>query len=422
MIVPSIDLEGGRTVQLIGGEDLAVDAGDPRPLLARFGVVGEVAVIDLDAAKGTGSNAALVEDLCRRGRVRVGGGIRDEATARRWLDAGAARVILGTAAEPALLARLPRERVQVALDARDGEVVVAGWREATGRRLLERVAALRELCGSFLVTFVEREGRLGGTDLELARAVVATAGDTPVTIAGGVTTADEVAALDRLGADCQVGMALYTGRLGLGEAVAAPLVSDRADGLWPTVVVDERGVALGLCWSSPASLAMAIDRRQGIYQSRKRGLWVKGATSGATQALLAVDVDCDRDALRFTVRQAEPGFCHRETRSCWGEARGLGALERRLADRLADPAAAGSHTRRLAAEPDLLAAKLREEAGELAAAVTPADVTHEAADLLYFALVRAAAADVPLADVEAELDRRALATTRRPCEAKPEPA
>ena len=218
-------------------------------------------------------------------------------------------------------------------------------------------------------------------------------------------------------------MALYTGRLGLAEAFAAPLVSDRPDGLWPTVVVDERGVALGLAWSSASSLAAALEQGRGIYHSRKRGPWTKGATSGATQELLAVDADCDRDALRFTVRQSPPGFCHRDQRTCWGSDRGLGRLERRLAARLSErpgPRAAASHTRRLASDPALLGAKLREEAAELASARTPSGVAHEAADVLYFALVRAVAAGVPLEAIEAELARRELVTTRRPCEAKPE--
>jgi phosphoribosyl-ATP pyrophosphohydrolase/phosphoribosyl-AMP cyclohydrolase len=222
MIVPSIDLQGGRTVQLVGGETLAVDAGDPAPWLRRFALAGEVAVVDLDAARGEGSNAAAIRQLCRSARVRVGGGIRDLATARAWLDAGAHRIVLGTAATPELLAQLPRDRVVVALDEKAGEVVTHGWRRGTGAPLLERVAALRALCGGFLVTFVDREGRLGGTDLERAAAVARCAGGARVTIAGGVTDAAEVAALDRLGADAQVGMALYTGRLDLADAIAAP--------------------------------------------------------------------------------------------------------------------------------------------------------------------------------------------------------
>ena len=412
MIVPSIDLEAGNAVQLIGGEAKALDAGDPRPLAARFGRVGEVAVVDLDAALGRGSNAAVIEELVDLAPCRVGGGIRDVAPAIRWLDRGAVKVVLGTAARPDVLAKLPRERVIAALDARHGEVVVEGWQTRTGRGVLERIAELRELVGGFLVTFVEREGRLEGTDLAFARQIREAAGTAAVTIAGGITAADEVRDLDRLGCDAQVGMALYTGKLGLAEAFAAPLRSDRPDGLWPTVVVDERGAALGLCYSDLASLSAALDQGRGVYHSRTRGLWVKGETSGAVQELLRIDADCDRDALRFTVRQQPPGFCHQNTRTCWGPDRGLGALARRLAERrIAAPP--GSYTAKLLADPDLLGAKLREEAAELAEAEARAHVIDEAADVLYFTAATLARHGIDLGEVEAALDRRALKVTRR---------
>jgi phosphoribosyl-AMP cyclohydrolase / phosphoribosyl-ATP pyrophosphohydrolase len=417
MIVPSIDLVAGRAVQLVEGETPAVDAGDPIPIVERFRLVGEVAVIDIDAARGEGDNADLITELCRRARVRVGGGIRDVDTAVEWLDRGAEKVIIGTAAAPDLLARLPRERVIVALDERRGRVLSHGWRRATAHDVISRIEELRSLCGGFLVTFVEREGHLGGTDMERAAEVVRAAGGVAVTIAGGVTTAEEVAALDRLGADAQVGMALYTGRLGLGSAVAAVMRSDRPDGLWPTVVVDERGVALGTAFSDADSLDRAVETRRGVYHSRRRGLWVKGETSGAVQDLLAVDVDCDRDALRFTVRQHAPGFCHTGSHTCWGEDRGLGRLGRRL-DRISGEDDAASNTRRLLDDPVLLAAKLREEASELAEAASDGAVTAEAADLLYFLLVKMTAAGVTLDRVEAELDRRERRIGRRPMTAK----
>jgi phosphoribosyl-ATP pyrophosphohydrolase len=420
MIVPSIDLMDGQTVQLVGGKDKALDAGDPVPLAERFGVVGEIAVIDLDAAMGKGSNAALVEAVCRKARCRVGGGIRDVATAIRWLDAGAEKVILGTAARPEILRELPRDRVIAALDAVEDEVVVEGWRTKTGARIEDRMAALREYVGGFLVTFVEKEGRLGGTRLDRVAPLVAAAGDARLTIAGGVTTADEVRELDRMGADAQVGMALYTGRLDLADAFAAPLKSDRPDGLWATVVADEHGRALGLCWSNAESLREALRTGRGVYHSRSRGLWVKGESSGATQDLLRVDADCDRDALRFTVRQRGAGFCHEDTWTCWGEAEGLPTLARRLAERVA-AAPPGSYTRRLLDDPALLRAKLIEEAGELADAQGSEDVAWEAADVIYFALVAMTRAGVPLSAVEAELDRRSRKVTRRPGNAKNAP-
>ena len=412
MIVPSIDLQGGQAVQLIGGALPAVEAGDPLPIAERFALAGEIAVIDLDAAMRRGENRVQVERLVERFAVRVGGGIRDPGTARRWLDLGAAKIILGTMAVPEILRQLPKERVIAALDARHGEVVVEGWTQGTGRTVLDRIAELKDLVTGFLVTVVEREGRMGGTDLALARTIVEAAAPARVTIAGGVTTPEEIRELDALGADAQVGMALYTGRLDLGDAIAAPLVTDRPDGLYPTVVVDERGVALGLVYSSKESIREAVRRRAGVYQSRSRGLWVKGLTSGAVQELLRVDLDCDRDGPRFVVRQAGTGFCHLDTRSCWGEDHGLGRLARVLASRR-QSAPEGSYSARLLADPALLAAKLEEEAGELNAAATRDEVVWEAADVLFFTLARLAAEGIDLAEVEAHLDRRSLATTRR---------
>jgi len=413
MIVPSIDLMGGRAVQLVGGKGQPVESADPFETAERFSVVGEIAVIDLDAALGCGSNEEIVRQLVHRYRCRFGGGIRTVSDALQWLDAGAEKVILGTAATPAILAELPRERTIAALDGVEGEVVVRGWTEHTGATVLDRLAELRNQVSGFLVTFVESEGRLAGIDLEVCRKVVEAAAGTPVTAAGGVTTTTEIAALDRMGADAQVGMAIYTGRLGLGEAFAAPLVSDRADGLWPTVVCDEHGTALGLVYSSAESLGAAIDERRGIYWSRSRGgLWRKGETSGAVQELIRIDADCDRDALRFTVRQAGSGFCHRHTRSCWGPDDGLGALERRLIDRIANPVA-DSYTDRLVRDPSLLAAKLAEEADELAKATEAGDVAWETADVLYFTLTTLAARGVPLEAAIRELDRRSRSVRRR---------
>ncbi len=418
MIIPSIDLMGGQAVQLVGGKDKALDAGDPGPIAERFRLAGEIAVVDLDAALGQGSNRELVERLCTIAPCRVGGGIRDIDTAVRWLDAGATKVVLGTAAHPEILRALPRERVIAALDAVDGEVVVDGWRTRTGQSVLDRMRELKEFVGGFLVTFVEREGRLGGTALGRVDELVRCAAPARVTIAGGVTTAEEVARIDRMGADTQVGMALYTGRLNLADAITAPLRSDRPDKLWATVVVDQHDRALGLAWSDAESVREAVRRGQGVYHSRARGLWIKGETSGATQELLRIDLDCDRDVLRFTVRQRDPGFCHKNTWTCWGGDRGLPELARRLAGRLRD-APAGSYTRRLLDDPALLRAKLVEEAAELAAASSPDHVAEEAADLLYFALVALARAEVPLDRVERILDLRARKISRRPGHAKP---
>ena len=417
MIIPSIDLMGGQAVQLIGGKEKALDAGDPRPLAEHFRLAGEIAVIDLDAALGIGSNESTIRDLLRIAPCRVGGGIRDVETARKWLDAGATRVILGTKAEREILGRLPKERVIAALDAEHGEIVVEGWTAKTGRSVLERMKDLKDWVGGFLVTFIEREGRLQGTNIDQVSKIVQTAGDARVTIAGGVTTADDIRELDRLHADAQVGMALYSGKLDLADAIAAPLSSDRPDGLWPTVVVDDRGIALGLVWSNPESLREAVRLHRGVYHSRSRGLWKKGETSGNIQHLFRVDLDCDRDSLRFVVSQAGEGFCHLNTYTCWGHSWGLSGLAHTIRRRLIS-APAGSYTRRLFEDEKLLREKLIEEAKELADSSSSDQAIAETADLLYFALVAMTRRGARLEEVERELDDRSLRITRRPGDAK----
>lgn len=472
MIIPSIDLMGGQTVQLVQGKRKVIDAGDPTPIARNFGLVGEIAVVDLDAALGQGTNESLIEPLLRIADCRVGGGIRDARTAMRWLDAGATRVVLGTRAVPEVLRDLPRERVIAALDARDGDVVIHGWTASTGTKIADRMREIAGYAAEFLVTFVEVEGTMQGTNMERAADLgeLARSLGCRLTIAGGVKSVEEIAALDRLGIDAQIGMALYTGTFTVADALLAMLKGDRTDGLIPTIVADERGEALGLAYSSAESLRLAMSERRGIYYSRSQaGIWRKGESSGATQELLSVALDCDRDTIRFTVKQGGPGFCHTGTRTCFGPSRGLASLESRLAtiagaassSGAADPSAAtdplrvsalrpssssaiahspssdstpstssplrpsaalrvesSSYTSRLLRDPDLLRSKLLEEAGELMDATDRDHIAREAADVLYFTLARLAGAGVPLADVERELDRRARKLTRRPGNAK----
>ncbi|PHH88810.1 hypothetical protein CDD83_7033 [Cordyceps sp. RAO-2017] len=205
-------------------------------------------------------------------------------------------------------------------------------------------------------------------------------------------------------------------RLLLSKVIAASWTSDRPDGLVPTVVTDESGVALGLAYSSEESILEALKTQTGVYQSRKRGLWIKGATSGDTQELVRLSLDCDSDALRFVVRQKNR-FCHLDQFGCFGDLRGIPALEQTLKSRKVS-APEGSYTARLFSDEKLLRAKIMEEAEELCAAQSPQDVAFEAADLIYFALTKAVGSGVSLADIEANLDAKGLKVTRRQGDAK----
>jgi phosphoribosyl-ATP pyrophosphohydrolase len=422
MIVPSIDIMNGRAVQLRGGKQPPLDAGSPLELAERYSRVGEFAVVDLDAATGRGTNRELILSLCRKYRVRVGGGIRTLELATEYLNAGARSIMLGTAAKPEFLANLPRERLIAALDSRNETIMVEGWTKPREGTVGEAISTLAPYVAGFLVTFIETEGDQCGIDLERAKALIARAPDRKFTFAGGAAGGArgvaDIAALDALGADIQAGTSLVLGDLSLADAFAAPLKTDRPDGLWPTLVCDESGKLLGLVYSSRESLKLALETGKGTYHSRSRGLWIKGESSGNDQTLLRADLDCDRDTIRFTVRQNGAGFCHLGRRTCFDDGYGLEKLNRTIAHRLKD-APPGSYTRRLFSDETLLASKLREEAEELAQSKTKDEAVAEAADVMYFALVKTISMGGSLADIEAELERRSLRVTRRGGNAKP---
>ena len=210
-------------------------------------------------------------------------------------------------------------------------------------------------------------------------------------------------------------------RIHIADAFLASITSDRPDGLFPTVVSShtQGDAALGLVYSSFESIKETILTGKGVYQSRKHGLWRKGETSGAVQEVVKIRLDCDSDALQFSVIQHGEGFCHLGRSSCFGELAGLAALEKTLRARL-ESAPEGSYTARLFNDSALLRSKIMEEAEELCQATTPEEISFEAADLIYFALTRCVAGGVGLADIERSLDAKARKISRRKGDAKPQ--
>lgn len=231
MLIPSIDLRGGKVVQLVQGERLALEDADLDAWIHRFAGFPKLQLIDLDAAIGTGNNDGLVQMVCGRRACRVGGGIRTVARAQKVLADGATHVIVGsslfTGGRPdlafaaGLAGAVGRDRVIAAVDAKGGRVAVKGWRQTVPLTAVEAVQALEPYCAEFLYTHVDKEGLMEGTDMEAIRAV-RRATVNPVVAAGGITTQAEIDELDGIGVDAVVGMAIYTGRLTLPPPEAAP--------------------------------------------------------------------------------------------------------------------------------------------------------------------------------------------------------
>jgi phosphoribosylformimino-5-aminoimidazole carboxamide ribotide isomerase len=226
MIFPCIDLMDGKVVQLVQGREKALEAAAPLEMLRRFAAFPEIQVIDLNAAMGTGSNDDLVRLVAAHARTRVGGGVRTVDRARALVEQGAHKVIVGTAAFAAdgvnaafledLAVAIGRERLIVALDSKQGRIVVKGWREATRFRAEDVLTALEPYCAGFLCTYVDKEGMLQGTDLDWFRRLRA-ATALEITAAGGITTLEEVRALLAMDVHAALGMAVYTGRLKLED-------------------------------------------------------------------------------------------------------------------------------------------------------------------------------------------------------------
>ena len=219
----AIDLKGGRVVQLVGGrpEDERVSLPDPVAVARQWTELGFRAlhVVDLDAALGTGSNREAIREILAAvdAPVQVGGGVRDDDAARTLLEAGAARVVVGTRGveDPDWLAALAERwpgRIVLAADIRDGRVVTRGWTETTALEATELLARIDPLpLAGVLVTDVSREGRMLGADADRF-ATLAAATRHPLIASGGIKNIDDLRALAARGvAGCVLGMALYTG-------------------------------------------------------------------------------------------------------------------------------------------------------------------------------------------------------------------
>jgi len=220
MILPCIDLMDGKVVQLVQGRDKALEGDNPLEMLRRFAAFPEIQVIDLNAAIGNGENSVIVATLAACARCRVGGGVRTPERARHLVEQGAHRVIVGTAAfTPAIeeiSATVGAERVVVALDSKDGKIVIKGWREATDFTAEEVIGRLEPYCSGFLCTYVDKEGMMQGTDLDWFRRLRA-ATRHELTAAGGISTLEEIRELHSMGVHAALGMAIYTGRLDLDQ-------------------------------------------------------------------------------------------------------------------------------------------------------------------------------------------------------------
>jgi phosphoribosylformimino-5-aminoimidazole carboxamide ribotide isomerase len=220
VLIPSIDLMGGKIVQLVQGEKKALEFDDFEYWIERFTAYRLVQLIDLDAAMGRGNNREAIAMICKRLPCQTGGGIRDIARARELLGLGANRVIFGSALlkdgeiNTALASRaaetLGAQHLTFAVDSRKGKVAIQGWKESTAVDPKEMVRSLEQYCSAFLYTHIDTEGTMTGFPIEIAQDLAGLTKKQMI-VAGGIRSRVEVEQLDAIGVDAVVGMAIYSG-------------------------------------------------------------------------------------------------------------------------------------------------------------------------------------------------------------------
>ena len=428
MVISSIDLKDGRVVQLRNGKDLILERDDAEALIDEFNFYGEVAVIDLDAAmgktdlKGNTANTPILKKLLRKGNVRTGGGVRSVKRAKELISLGAEKVIVGSAAFRSdarsggeilntefleeLVAAIGKQRVIISVDSLNGNIAVKGWTETLQVPLTEAACAAEKYCSELLFTCVEKEGCMQGTNMELVKKL-RNAVSCRVVAAGGVSSVEEIRALEKIGCDVQLGMALYTKKVSLDQAFIECINWEKCGELVPVIAQKERGEVLMLGYANRAALEKTFETKRLTFFSRTReSLWTKGETSGHFLEVKKLRADCDRDTILATVIPHGP-VCHTGSFTCFSseadEASSLERLYETIRDRFANPAP-GSYTATLDAK--RVREKIAEESVELCEAQGFDDVVWEAADLIYFVSVLLQKEKVSWNDVLAELDRR----------------
>lgn len=406
MIIPSIDLMNGKAVQLRQGKEKVLEKEDIEKLAKEFGKYGELAVIDLDAAMGKGDNENVIREICKIARCRVGGGIRTIDKAKRMLALGAKKIIIGTAASEEFLSKLPKDKVMLAIDAKNGKISQKGWTEEIDATPVDFVKRFDNLCSGYLYTIVENEGMMQGTKIDEIKKVRDITKN-EVVAAGGISTVEEIVELEKINVSSQLGMSIYTGAIKLADAFIANLDFEKQNGLIPTIVQDiDTKQVLMLAYSNEESLYKTFESGLATYFSRSRQeLWTKGLTSGHTQDFVTARYDCDKDSILFYVRQ-KGNACHLERYSCFESKEFcINDLYTLLLDRKKN-LPEGSFTTKLFKDEFYLKRKIMEEAFESVNFEKGDGLEWEASDLTYFMLTFMAMHNVTPQDILSNLASR----------------
>lgn len=399
MLVCTIELMNGKAVQLRQGLEKVVERDDVLSLAKYYSRFGELCVIDIDAAVGNGNNEELISQICKLAQCRVGGGIKTVEKAQRILSFGARRIIIGTAASETFLAQLPKDKIIVAVDSKNGVVAVNAWTRTVSATPVDYIKRFNNYCSGFLYTNVEKAGMLDGIDFDVIKNLKSF---TPneLTVAGGISTLEEIYELQKMNISPQLGMGIYTGKISLPDAFVKCIDFEKRFGYIPTIVQDsDTNQVLSLCYSNKESLLQALNTAKGTYFNREeKKIITKGEASGNIQELVSARYNCDMDAILFKVKQ-KGNTCHLGRYSCF-ETKDNSVChlfnkiienKRLMPDK--------SETTKLFNNEFELKKKIMEKAFDTVNFEKGDDFSSEASDLLYYTLIFMAMNNLTPADV-----------------------
>ncbi len=412
MLISSIDLMNKKAVQLKQGKKLALEFDNPIEIGNEFGKFGKIAVVDLDAAFEEGTNLDIIREICKNNECSVGGGIRNTEKAKEIYSMGASEIILGSGIfskdgididfVKAVGKITGSRRIIAAVDAVDGIIVSKGWKESSGIRIEDAVKALDSYVGGYLFTSVKFEGMMKGFDRKNT-VKLRNLTKKRVVAAGGIKNVEDIAFLDSMGVDSQVGMALYTDAIKPRECFVECVNWEKMP-LIPVTTVDKYSQPLMTAYMNKKALETTFETEYATYFSRSRNkLWKKGETSGNTQKFISVRRDCDGDSLIMTVDQKGTA-CHTGNYSCYGDKKFkleelLDFLKKRISSKTP-----GSYTVSLSA--NKLRQKIIEEAGEVVLAESKNEKIWEISDLIYFLTTLMAKENIDFDEIKNELQKR----------------
>jgi phosphoribosyl-ATP pyrophosphohydrolase len=428
-VIPTIDISKGRAVLVCQGKVMK-DNGDPLDRAKFLSITSDFQVVDLDRAMEDGDNSEIIKKISSKYPCYVAGGIRNLQIASEYLNNNAKRVVISTAANTDLLSKIASNRCIVAFDIdQNFNLLYRGRKEITNKKIFDKILELKNYLSFISVTFHYTEGLGKGSDLNnlkiIKKFLLENNLKIKLAVAGGINSLDQINEIIDMGVIPQFGLGLWGGTFSLGEIYSSIMNYEMMNKyyifkdmpiLFPCVIIKSDGTPLGLTYTDARGIQESIDHRKCVFYSRDRKQkWVKGETSGNTQNILHVAVNCDRTCLLYIVEGGD--FCHLNSISCFGgfnhPAKGSLLFLENIIKKNINSSDPNSYTKKIFGNHSQILSKILEEVEEISYSQSKDNLVYEISDLIYFLTLYSLSKGLEVKDISNELIKKHFRINRR---------